>query len=280
MALLGVSSIATVALYVWWPQEPPGDWLKSASSKARSAAWNKEREWGAQQFTPIEDTPEFMGALRNIPTRLDTSLDPQELGKLRELLYENLVCRHTGDLARYRKRCLGGRSAVQDEVAYPWNAEWTARMYKSLFGEALRKDDSPEAVFEHFWKAEYTGENSEKRMKEVALGREGALISIGEVLSDTSLPRSLTPAEENRWFDWPGAMRFRSTEMHPGKRTPSQILEQVPSYKTALVILVVRSHNDDVWCWRTRWYLDEKEAAWNLESSIAVCSRRKYYIPS
>jgi hypothetical protein len=279
MVLFGLSLIVMAALYVWWPQEPPGVWVKSASPKARSAAWKKEREWGAQQFTPIEDTPEFMAALRNVPTRLETSLDPQQVAALRTLLFENLVCRHTGDLARYRRRCLGGRMAVQDEDAYPRNAKWTARMYQSLFGEALQKDDPPDAIFERFWKAEYTGEHREKRLKEVALGPDGALIAIGEVHNATSPTRFLTPVEENRWLSWPGAMRFRSTEMHPGKRTLEQVLEQTPNCKIALVVLVVRSHNDDVWCWMTRWYPDEKEAAWNLDSSIAVCSRRKYYIP-
>lgn len=280
MVLFGVLLIGAVALYIGFPQEPPGDWVKSASPKARSAAWKKERKWGAQHFTPIEDTPEFMAALRNIPTRLETSLDPQKLDELRELLYENLVCRHTGDLARYRERCLRGRTAVQDEEAYPWNAKWVNRRYQSLFGETLEDDALPSAVFERFWKAEYLGKNREKRMKEVAFGTKGALITIGEIHSDTSPPLFLTPVEAIRWRDWPGAMRFRSVEMHPGKRTLSQILEKTPSCKTALVVLVVRSHNDDIWCWLTRWYLDEKEAVWNLKSSISVCSRRSYYIPS
>lgn len=254
-------------------ESPPGQWMEFVTASDRQAYSQKESEWSKQGFVPIEENQAFKDAVNDLPVRVETSLDPSQLQGLRELLYEHLICRSTGDMERYLEQCAGGRPAG---IVDPLRRNWIRRIYKHIFNATFPEDAPLDDVFARFWQNEYAGKNSGKRFKDVA---KDALIVIGDT-HDVPPPESLfRPEELTKWTDWSGALRHSSIEMHPGKRSLAELSKQIDSFKFAEVALVIRSQNDDIWCWFTIWYLDPLENRWELLASMAVCSRRHYEVP-
>ena len=281
--IFGVGGLAGAGILFYQQREPalPGQWLEFAKTRSRQAYVRKESEWSKLGFTAIEENQAFRDAIDDIPVRLETSLDTSQLRGLRELLYENLICRSTGDMRRYLARCAHGRPAVTNDA---FHGKWVPKVHDYVFGSQLSKDDSLDDVFERFWRNDYSGQNSGKRFQ--ALAKSG-LIVIGDVRvrATPSAPEAPPPAylfqpeELRQWVEWPGASAHRSIELHPGKQSLADVSKNVDSCRFADVALVIRSQNNDIWCWSTRWYLEPTQNLWEVYQSFAICSRRLYEVP-
>lgn len=282
----GLWAVAGAVIYSRSTESPgteplPGRWLEHADAKERSAYWRKESEWSKQGFTPIGKNQSFRNVINEIPARVQTSIDPSQLQELRDLLYDNLICRSRGDLQCYLQRCVRGRPAA---IADSGHRDWISRKLSFFFDTELSETASLDDIFKRFWQQEYAGQNSGKQFKDVA---KDALIVIGDVHFIVPPDGSSVPPPEHmfrtedlkRWTEWSGARRHRSIEMHPGKHSLAEVMKQVDSCKFADVALVIRSQDENTWCWFTRWYLDPLEKRWELFLSMSVCSRRDYEIP-
>ncbi len=253
---------------------PPGDWMPTATLEQRVAAYEKEQTWGACAFTPIADTDAFRVSLMNMPLRVLDAINPEHVDALREVLYEQLIARHTSSIDRYREVSMKGRQPVID----PRNRDWVARKYELRFEEVLSDDASPDAVFARFWHEEYDTLQGGRRFREVCLEEGGALLIVGDVRS-ADLMTFMMPDEQQRWLTWSGARRLHSTEMFLAPRAMEELLQTYQTCKLAEVILIIRSENDDVWCWLSQWYLEPDTFEWQVRGSWAVCSRRRYDVP-
>lgn len=266
--------MAALGSYWIWFRPPPGNWLAIASAEQRESNWRKEKEWAQQFFTPIRDDPAFLAELKSIRIRLKTALDPEICDRLRRKLFENLVCRKTGDFNRYIKTCVAGRPAMVD----PKGREMLERKYQGELGRPLSATEPPDSIFRDFWNSEYEADGGGKRFRDVAPGEAGSLIVIDE-LRDASQVLLLDADEQTRWYAWPGARRQRSIEMHPAPLSPADLLKRDSSCKFAQVMLLTRALNGDILGWFTNWFFDPAENDWELESSIAITNRRRYLIP-
>ncbi|RME40687.1 MAG: hypothetical protein D6788_02815 [Planctomycetota bacterium] len=263
---------------VWWgSRKPPGEWKPGYGDEEIRIGWEKEKSWAHQTFTPIRDDSAFREAVGNIAVRLQEAVDPKQVDQLREILYNQLVCRHSGSIECYRERFIipyGAPEKGLDE----FRREWVERIYSLVFGRQLPPgwEEDAESVFEEFWKQEY-GDGAH-RFKEVALGPKGSLIVIGRVQS--AFPDSFfTPEELRHWKSWPGASRRRSVEFHIGGRSLEEIVNKVGFCIYAETAMIVRSFNGDVWCWATDWYLDPEDRRWRIHQSVAVTLRGPYHCP-
>lgn len=263
-----------VAIRTLKKSDPPGDWMPTATLDQRVAAYEKEQTWGACAFTPIADTDAFRVALMNMPLRVLGTIDPEHVDTLREVLYEQLNARRTGSLERYRDTCMKNRRPLIDSR----NRDWVARKYALRFEEDLPNDASPDDVFARFWREEYDTLQGGRRFRELCLEEGGALMIVGDVRS-ADLVTFMLPEEQKRWFTWSGARRLHSTEMFLSPRSLDELLQTNQVCKLAEVILIIRSENEDVWCWLSQWYLEPDTLEWHVRGSWAVCSRRRYDIP-
>jgi hypothetical protein len=277
VVIVGVFALVgggAVGLYYQRSKGPPGDWMPTATLKEREAAARKEGQWAECKLTAIEDADAFRKALAAIPLRVETAVSPEEVGALRDILFQQLIARHLGSLDAYKDTFGRNRRPIIDER----NRDWLARKHMLRFDEELAPAASAEAVFERFWRAEYQSQDGERRFEAVCLKEGGALIVIGEVHT-ADLLTFLTPKEQQRWFTWPGARRLHSAEMYLPARSLDSVLQDSARCKQAEVLLVIKSRNGDVWCWMTHWNLAPNSVDWGIRGSWAVCSRRKYDVP-
>lgn len=268
--VVAVAVAAATLVWSWSHRTPPGKWKAGYTREQIRVGWAKEREWAAQSFTPVRDDSEFREQLRQIKVRLLTSLSPEALEQFHQVLYDQLVCRHTGSLECYKEWFASGRQNPLGD----FRREWVENIYARTFNTELPDRWNVGEIFEKFWNTAY----GEHRFQEVALGPDGSLIVIGDVTTDT--PDSFFTAEElRRWKAWPGASRRRCVEFHPGARSLSAILAERGKCAYAEVVLTIRSVNDEVWCWATDWYLDPIDGRWQIQSGVAITLRGPYYCP-
>lgn len=274
--LIGVLAAAVGLVGGWYflgPGDPPGEW-KEMPSAQKWLAYQKELDWAQCRFTPINESEAVLASLRKVPVRLLTSILPEDLDRLRVMLFNQIVSRYLGSMEHYVGACTMGRQAIIDER----NRDWLAKKFRLRFNKDWPERASPVEIFEVFWREEYEAHQGGRRFREVCLEEGKALIVIGEVRG-TELQTFFTPEEQQRSFIWSGARRLRSAEMYLSARPLEKIFKDHPACKQAEVALIIRSFNDDVWCWHSQWYLEPGQGTWQLCGSIAVCSRRQYDIP-
>lgn len=261
---------------LWWSrQPPPGEWPAERTLEQMRRGWAKEQEWANQPFTPIRDDPSFLEAVSGIPVRMEIAISQEQLQALQRILYDQLVCRHTGSLECYRERFAIGRRGPLDE-------SWILRIkkvYPSLIQREWSENWSREEVFEQFWNAEYNRIGSSRRFAEVALGPAGALLVISEVRSAPYTESAMNADEIKRWRAWPGTWLYASTLLHGGERTLAAIVEKYGKAVYAESSMILRSGNREIWSWFSDWYLDPVDERWQVHTSGTATSRHPYNVP-
>jgi len=275
----GVCVGVGVAAVFWWPpeQRPPGRWwFDSMPIEKIRAGWAKEQAWSDQPFTPIRDTEDFMAKLREVRERIDVSLSPERVEALRRIVYDQLVCRHSGSLECYMQRFAGSRQNPLDDEG----RRRAERKYRFRFQRDLAAGWAEGPVFEEFWRDEYEA-NPGQRFDAVALGPEGALIAIGKVRDASSYPPKyfFTEKEIERWVGGRGSGLWGAAQFHSGPRSLDSIIEERGECTYAQVVMIVRSVNGEVRCWFTYWYLDPIDRQWQLHASVINSLRPRYPIP-
>jgi len=277
--------VAGAAVVLVWP------YLTGSHSSPRGLQWDKpegiraelakEREWADQPFTPIEDSKAFLAAIRGIKVRLDARLTPEAVENLRRILFDQLVCRHSGDLSCYEARFAESRRNELDPEA----RRWAAVMYHAKLGRELPDNWDAQDVFEELWRAEYDDDTG-RRFESVALGPQGALIAIGTVDGTEPAPLDVLPPvllftkeELQRWWSWPGAGKRGSAALHPGPHSLQAIVEKEGECVYASVVLIIRNADGEVWCWSPHWYLDPVDHTWQLHGSVIITRRTGYVVP-
>lgn len=275
VAFLG--SVAAGVGFGWYfrtSSGPPGDWMPTATPAEREAAFKKEQSWKQCAFIRITSPDILAAALAAIPIRVLSSVEPSELDALRNEIHNQLIARESGSLDYYLKETREGTRPVIDDR----NRDRIKSKCRYVLGEDFDEMAAPQSFFERFWRREYETEGGGRRFRDVCLESGGALIVIGDVTDDRVMTL-LSPEEQERWLTWRGARRLHSTEMFLGQRSLEDILSTRSTCKMADVVLTIRSYNDDIWCWYTRWYMDPDDGDWALHGSWAVCSRRRYDVP-
>jgi hypothetical protein len=278
LIILGAGACVGVGAAFWWLPErrPPGRWAELPIEKIR-AGWAKEQAWSDQPFTPIRDTEEFLAKLREVSTRIDVSLSPKRVEALRRIVYDQLVCRHSGSLDCYMQRFAGSRQNPLDDEGR-WQAE---QSYQFRFDRELAAGWMGEPVFEELWRAEYE-ENPDERFDAVALGPEGALIAIGKVRDASSTPPEFffTEKEIERWVGGRGSGLRLAAQFHPGPRSLKSIIEERGECTYAQVVMIVKSVNGEVRCLVSCWYLDPIDHQWQLHGTVINSLHLTCYIPT
>jgi len=267
-----------VAAVFWWRPErlPPGRWIEGMPTEKIRAGWAKEQAWSDQPFTPIRDTEDFMAKLREVRTRIDVSLSPKRVEALRRIVYDQLVCRHSGSLDCYMQHFAGSRQNPLDDEG----RRWVEQYYHFRFHRELAAGWTEQPVFDEFWRNEYE-ENPGQRFDAVALGPRGALIAIGKVRAASPNPPEFffTEKEIDRWVAGRGSGLWGAAQFHPGLRSLSSIIEERGECTYAEVVMTVKSVNGEVRCWFTYWYLDPIDHQWQLHAAVINSLRPRYPIP-
>lgn len=248
--------------------------MPSASASQRQAGWRAERAWADQEFVSIADDEAFRSAVAGIPTRVSTAVKPSAIDALRNVLYDQLVCRSLGSLDCYETRFGTNRNGPLDDV----NQKRIERTIRRHFKEELPVGWSKKEVFARLWTLEY---GDDHRFDSVALGEHGALIAIGEVRDAASLPPKffLSDEEVARWVALPGLAMRTAESLHVGPNSLESVLRKHGTCVYAQVPIIVRSKNEDVWSWFTNWYLDPSDGRWQIHGATAVTWRGPYLSP-
>lgn len=150
LTLSGCVVFAAVGIAGWnWlrpPDDLPGDWMPMIDTRQkRQLAVDKEDEWRHCEFVQIRDDSAFRAKLDEIPVRLLTSIEPQDLKTLRELLYGQIVARSTASLESYFE-LTGNRVPMIDER----NRELVAARYERHQGVPMPEDSTPKSVLSNY----------------------------------------------------------------------------------------------------------------------------------
>lgn len=269
-----------VAAVFWWLSErrPPGRWPEGLAVEKVRAGWAKEQAWSDQPFTPIRDTEDFMAKLREVSTRIDVSLSPEHVEALRRIVYDQLVCRHSGSLDCYMQRFGGSRQNPLDDEGR-WRAQ---ERYHDRFHRDLAAGWTEQSVFEEYWRHEYE-ENPDQRFDTVALGPKGSLIAIRKVRDTSGITPPeyfLTEKEVDWWIAGRGSGLRLAAQFHPGPRSLNSIIEERGECTYAQVVLIVKSVNGEVRCLVTCWYLDPIDDQWQLHGTVINSLHLTCYIPT